>query len=87
MLSVKRCETSSSLYGCVRSLRQPNDPVRTRRTDELLIRASEIATEDREFIADVRGTVPNRRELMKVYLRCAVRAVLNTGTVVNGRDH
>ena len=55
--------------------------------DELLIRASEIATEDCEFIADVRGTVPYKRELMKVYLRRAVRAALNTGTVVNGRDH
>src|SRR5262245_61923260 len=32
MLSIKRCETSNSLYGCVRSLRQPYDPVRTRRT-------------------------------------------------------
>ena len=28
-----------------------------------------------------------KRELMKVYLRRAVRAALNTGTVVNGRDH
>jgi hypothetical protein len=30
------------------------------------------------------GTVPYKRELMKVYLRSAA---LNTGTVVNGRDH
>ncbi len=33
------------------------------------------------------GTVPYKRKLMKVYLRRAVRAALNTGTVVNGRDH
>ena len=33
------------------------------------------------------GTVPYNRELMKVYLRRAVRAALNTGTVVNGRDY
>jgi hypothetical protein len=33
------------------------------------------------------GTVPYNRELMKVYLRRAVRAALNTGTVFNGRDH
>ena len=29
----------------------------------------------------------DKRELMKVYLRRAVRAALNTGTVVNARDH
>jgi hypothetical protein len=33
------------------------------------------------------GTVPYKREPMKVYLRRAVRAALNTGMVVNGRDH
>jgi hypothetical protein len=33
------------------------------------------------------GTVPYKPELMKVYLQRAVRAALNTGTVVNGRDH
>jgi len=29
----------------------------------------------------------DKRGLMKVYLRRAVRAALNTGTVVNARDH
>ena len=73
ILSIKRCETSLLVGKSV--------------NDELLIRASEIATEDCEFIADMRGRVPYKRELMKVYLRRAVRAALNTGTVVNGRDH
>ena len=33
------------------------------------------------------GTVPYKQEVMKVYLWRAVRAALNTGTLVNGRDH
>ena len=56
-------------------------------TDNLLVQAGDAAAEEAEYIADVRGTVPYKRELMKVYLRRAVRAALNTGTVVDGRDH
>jgi carbon-monoxide dehydrogenase medium subunit len=44
--------------------------------DDLLVRAGEAAVQDCEFIADVRGSVPYKRELMKVYVRRAVRAAL-----------
>jgi carbon-monoxide dehydrogenase medium subunit len=52
-------------------------------TDELLRKAGDAAVGDCEFIADVRGTVPYKKELMKVYVRRAVSAALN-GT--NGLD-
>jgi carbon-monoxide dehydrogenase medium subunit len=45
--------------------------------DALLREAGEAALGDCEFIADVRGTVPYKRELMKVYVRRAVRAALD----------
>ena len=35
---------------------------------------------DCEFIADVRGSVPYKRELMKVYVRRALREALDGGT-------
>jgi aerobic carbon-monoxide dehydrogenase medium subunit len=54
--------------------------------DELLIEAAEVAVEDCEFIADVRGTVSYKRELMKVYVRRAVRAALDGGSV-DGHDN
>jgi carbon-monoxide dehydrogenase medium subunit len=44
--------------------------------DELLHAAGEAALGDCEFIADVRGSVPYKRELMKVYVRRAVTAAL-----------
>ena len=46
-------------------------------TDQLLSDAGEAAVAEAEFIADVRGSVPYKRELMKVYVRRAVRAALN----------
>jgi carbon-monoxide dehydrogenase medium subunit len=46
-------------------------------TDKLLSDAGEAAVAEAEFIADVRGSVPYKRELMKVYVRRAVRAALN----------
>jgi carbon-monoxide dehydrogenase medium subunit len=46
-------------------------------TDKLLGEAGEAAAREAEFIADVRGTVPYKRELMKVYVRRAVRAALD----------
>ena len=45
--------------------------------DKLLAQAGEAAVEESEFIADVRGSVPYKRELMRVYVRRAVRAALN----------
>jgi arylformamidase len=36
--------------------------------------------QDCEFIADVRGSVPYKRELMKVYVRRAIREALDGGT-------
>ena len=44
--------------------------------DKLLHAAGEAALGDCEFIADVRGSVPYKRELMKVYVRRAVTAAL-----------
>jgi carbon-monoxide dehydrogenase medium subunit len=45
-------------------------------TDALLEEAGEAAVSESEFIADVRGSVPYKRELMKVYVRRAVSAAL-----------
>jgi carbon-monoxide dehydrogenase medium subunit len=45
-------------------------------TDALLKEAGEAAVAESEFIADVRGSVPYKRELMKVYVRRAVNAAL-----------
>ena len=45
-------------------------------TDALLKQAGEAAVSESEFIADVRGSVPYKRELMKVYVRRAVNAAL-----------
>ena len=45
--------------------------------DKLLAEAGEAALQGCKFIADVRGTVPYKRELMKVYVRRAVRAAMD----------
>jgi len=45
--------------------------------DKLLAEAGEAAVKEAEFIADVRGSVPYKKELMKVYVRRAVRAALD----------
>lgn len=45
-------------------------------TDALLKEAGEAAVSESEFIADVRGSVPYKRELMKVYVRRAINAAL-----------
>jgi aerobic carbon-monoxide dehydrogenase medium subunit len=45
------------------------------RIDETLLRrAADEAVEEAEFIADVRGSVPYKRELMRVYVRRALQA-------------
>lgn len=46
-------------------------------SDDLLIKAGEAAAAECEYIADVRGSVPYKRELMKVYVRRAIRAALD----------
>ena len=48
--------------------------------DKILTQAGEAALQDCEFIADVRGSVPYKRELMKVYVRRAIREALDGGT-------
>jgi carbon-monoxide dehydrogenase medium subunit len=45
--------------------------------DKLLRRAAEAAVEQVEFISDVRGSAPYKRELMRVYVQRAVRAALD----------
>ena len=45
--------------------------------DRLLRSAGDAAAQEAEFIADVRGSVPYKRELMRVYVRRAVRAALD----------
>jgi carbon-monoxide dehydrogenase medium subunit len=42
--------------------------------EKLIRRAADVAAEEAEFIADVRGSVPYKRELMRVYVRRAVQA-------------
>jgi carbon-monoxide dehydrogenase medium subunit len=52
--------------------------LRGRRADDRVLHdAGEAAVAEAEFIADVRGSVPYKRELMRVYVRRAVRAALN----------
>jgi carbon-monoxide dehydrogenase medium subunit len=46
-------------------------------SDDLLMKAGEAAAAECEYIADVRGSVPYKRELMKVYVRRAIRAALD----------
>jgi carbon-monoxide dehydrogenase medium subunit len=45
--------------------------------DKLLAQAGDAAVGEAEFIADVRGSVPYKKELMKVYVRRAVRAAMD----------
>ena len=47
--------------------------------DRLLLRAAEAGLEDCEFLADVRGSVAYKRELLRVYVRRTVRAAVNAG--------
>jgi len=45
--------------------------------DSLIRRAADAAVEQAEFVADVRGSVPYKKELMRVYVQRAVRAALD----------
>jgi aerobic carbon-monoxide dehydrogenase medium subunit len=47
--------------------------------DKLLTRAGEAAAEEAEIIADVRGSVSYKRELLRVYVGRAVRAAIGDG--------
>lgn len=47
--------------------------------DKLLAQAGDAAVEEAEFIADVRGSVPYKRELLRVYLKRAVQQALAGG--------
>jgi carbon-monoxide dehydrogenase medium subunit len=44
--------------------------------DKLLAKAGDAAAEEADFIADVRGSVAYKRELLRVYVRRAVRQAL-----------
>jgi carbon-monoxide dehydrogenase medium subunit len=45
--------------------------------DTLLRRAADAAVEEAEFVPDVRGSVPYKRELMRVYVQRAVRTAVD----------
>jgi aerobic carbon-monoxide dehydrogenase medium subunit len=47
--------------------------------DKVLARAGEAAVAETEMLSDVRGSAPYKRELLRVYLRRAVRQALETG--------
>jgi carbon-monoxide dehydrogenase medium subunit len=47
--------------------------------DKILARAGEAAASEADFIADVRGSVSYKRELLRVYIGRAVRAALESG--------
>ena len=47
--------------------------------DKTLAAAGDAAAEEADFIADVRGSVSYKRELLRVYVRRAVRQALNGG--------
>ena len=47
--------------------------------DKVLARAGEVAADEAEILPDVRGSVPYKRELLRVYVRRAVRAALDGG--------
>jgi aerobic carbon-monoxide dehydrogenase medium subunit len=54
--------------------------------DKLLRRAAEAAVEEVEFVSDVRGSAPYKRELMRVYVQRAVRAALVRAEGTDGSD-
>jgi carbon-monoxide dehydrogenase medium subunit len=59
-------------------LRSAESVLNGKRADERLIaQAAEAALQDCELIADVRGSVAYKRELMRVYVRRTVHAALN----------
>ncbi len=56
-------------------LKAAEDILNGNRVDEaVVLRAAEAAMDEAEFVADVRGSVPYKRELMRVYVQRAVQA-------------
>ena len=47
--------------------------------DKVLANAGDAAADEAEILPDVRGSVPYKRELLRVYVRRAVRAALDGG--------
>jgi carbon-monoxide dehydrogenase medium subunit len=45
--------------------------------DKLVRRVADAAVEEVEFVSDVRGSAPYKRELMRVYVQRAIRAALD----------
>ena len=45
--------------------------------DKLLRHAADVAADEADLVADVRGSIPYKRELMRVYVRRALRTALN----------
>jgi carbon-monoxide dehydrogenase medium subunit len=45
--------------------------------DKVIRRAADAAVEEAEFVPDVRGSVPYKRELMRVYVQRAVRTAID----------
>ena len=54
--------------------------------DKLVRRAADAAVEEAEFVSDVRGSAPYKRELMRVYVQRAVRAALAGAEGADGHD-
>jgi carbon-monoxide dehydrogenase medium subunit len=54
--------------------------------DKVVERSADAAVEQVEFVSDVRGSAPYKRELMRVYVQRAVRAALMTAEGANGHD-
>ncbi len=71
-----RCERRDR-QGHAAQIRRSRAERQERRATICSAQAGDAAAEEAEFIADVRGSVPYKRELMRVYVRRAVRAALN----------
>jgi len=54
--------------------------------DKLLRRAADAAVEEVEFVSDVRGSAPYKRELMRVYVQRAVRVAWMKAEGADGSD-
>ena len=54
--------------------------------DRLVRRAADAAVEEAEFVSDLRGSAPYKRELMRVYVQRAVRAALAGAEGADGHD-
>lgn len=55
--------------------------------DAALARAGDAAADEAETVSDVRGSAPYKRELLRVYVRRAVRAAFERGSGAEGGTH